>query len=388
MKKTLSILFALALVLSFSLVAATPVAAANTVSSSTIVFESQAGYTLTDNGDGTYSGVIPCKVGGVFDIYAKEGATAYMDDTPVVITGHDAWPTWTPDTPDWYQYSLHFYKEGTVQKWALRNHAGATAVNPWYAGGHIARGVPMSGTMNWAAMYAAETDVGAYLSGTGTAKYPGKAQSHGGGCGYWDMDWSWGSEAVPLEYPGFDVTVENLGGGNYRVTFIPGPTGDAATATGTGTASFATSHGAMAGIAGVAAPSLPSVTFPHGMFAFQICCLTPGQSVILTVTLPSAVPVGTVWWKYDNGRWHSLPNLNDNGNNIMQIRLTDGGLGDSDGVANGIIVDPGGPGNPMTVGWDGSPVSRAGVLAPWIALLAAMVAGAGLFVWKRRRVEI
>ena len=156
------------------------------------------------------------------------------------------------------------------------------------------------------------------------------------------------------------------------------------TATGTGMVCFTPSHGAIVDLVAVAAPSLPSVAFPHGMFSFKICCLTPGQTVDLTVTLPSAVPVGTVWWKYDNGRWYSLPNLNDNGNNIMVIRLTDGGVGDSDGTADGQITDPGGPGNPMTVGWEGSPASKATVLWPWIALVAG-AAGAGLLMVRRRR---
>jgi hypothetical protein len=124
-------------------------AEANDTSTSTIVFESNGGYTLTDNGDGTYSGVIPCKVDGVFDIYAKKGAVAYFDDTSYTISEHDAWPDWNPDTPDWYQYSLIFYEEGGVQKWALRNHAGAKAAEPWYSTGIVAMGVPMSGIMNW-----------------------------------------------------------------------------------------------------------------------------------------------------------------------------------------------------------------------------------------------
>ena len=158
------------------------------------------------------------------------------------------------------------------------------------------------------------------------------------------------------------------------------------TSTGTGQTSFTSTHGGIASLTAVTPPSLPSVTFPHGMFSFQICCLTPGQSVTLTVTLPSNVPVGTVWWKYDNGRWYSLPNLNDNGDNIMVIRLTDGGVGDSDGAADGFITDPGGPGNPMTVGWDGSPTSKAAVMIPIIGLLAA-IAGVGMLVWRRRRAE-
>ena len=221
MKKTFTILIALALVASVSLLVV-PVAA-NTRASSQMIFESQPGFTLTDNGDGTYSGVIPCKVGGGFDIYAEENATAYMDDTPVTITDHDAWPSWTPDTPDWYQYSLRFYEEGGVDKWALRNHPGATAAHPWWDTAHWGgikppMGVPMSGTMDWDEMYAYETDTGAYLPATGTGKYPGKAASHGGGPGYWDMDWSWGSEAVPLQFPGFSMTLNT---GSYIIGLTP-----------------------------------------------------------------------------------------------------------------------------------------------------------------------
>ncbi|MBE0430551.1 MAG: hypothetical protein IBX67_01860 [Dehalococcoidia bacterium] len=197
--------------------------------------------------------------------------------------------------------------------------------------------------------------------------------------------------------------------GPYHATLNPGGTGNAVsdnvefdpwlqadlteplsvqTSTDTGQTSFTPSHGGIASLSSVKAPSLPSVTFPHGMFSFQICCLTPGQTVTLIVNLPEPVPVGTVWWKYDNGRWYSLPNRNDNGNNIMVIRLTDGGTGDSDGMADGFITDPGGPGNPMTVGWEGSPASKSALLWPWIALLAALMGGAGLFVWRRRRSEI
>jgi len=216
-----------ALLIAVMIFAALPAgeAKANDIPSATIVFESKPGYTLTDNLDGTFSGVIPCKVGGGFDIYAKEGAQAYFDDAAQLIgADHDAWGSWNPDTPDWYQYSLHLYVDSgtSEQKWALRNHPGATESDPWYEGTvSIAKGVPLSGTMHWGTMYAEETDVGAYLPGTGTAKYPGKAASHGGGSAYWDMDWSWGSEAVPLEYLGFEVSIDDLGSGDYRVTLTP-----------------------------------------------------------------------------------------------------------------------------------------------------------------------
>ena len=238
MKKLAILALAVVMVVSLS-VAAVVVLADNTVTSSTMIFEG----TLTPEGGGKYSGVLPMvdeAVGptgdGVsgYDVYAKNGGTAQFGDdpgtgavwTPVSIgttpNDHDAWSTWSPDTPDWYQYSLKLYKDGDDYKWAVRNHAGATAVAPWSSNPatYPARGVPMSGSMNWSNMYAEETDTGAYLSGMGTAEIPGGAAAHGGGAQCWDMDWSWGSEAVPLEYPGFDVAIEDLGS-TYRVTMTP-----------------------------------------------------------------------------------------------------------------------------------------------------------------------
>jgi len=215
-----------------ALLAMAGVASANTIASSTMYFRGN----LTDEGGGVYSGIVnmvdevALGIGdGVsgYDIYAKNGATAHFGDdvggtcvdNPVLIANHDAWPSWTPDTPDWYQYSLHLYKDDEdVYRWALRNHAGATLENPHST---IARGVPMSGTMCWANGCALETDVGAYLPGTGTGECPGWAAANGGGACTWDMDWSWGSEVVPLECCGFQVSVSDLGGGQYEVVMTP-----------------------------------------------------------------------------------------------------------------------------------------------------------------------
>ncbi|MDH4292438.1 MAG: hypothetical protein OEV56_07525, partial [Dehalococcoidia bacterium] len=41
---------------------------------------------------------------------------------------------------------------------------------------------------------------------------------------------------------------------------------------------------------------------------------------------------------------------------------------------------------PLTVGWEVSPIDKLAVLAPWIALFAAIVAVASLLVLRRRRV--
>ena len=37
----------------------------------------------------------------------------------------------------------------------------------------------------------------------------------------------------------------------------------------------------------------------------------------------------------------------DDGDNVITIELTDGGLGDDDGIANGVILDAGGPAIPQ-----------------------------------------
>lgn len=200
MKKILSLL-----VMSFVLVMAVGVVGANTVESSTIVFEGA----LTDNGDGSYSGTIPVIEDGGFDVYANEEDTAIFADAiepteEVTISGHDAWPApeWDPDTPDWDHYQLTLDGDD----WYLEYFSGATT----YAN-------PMSGSMNWDKMYASEEGIGAYYEGTGTAEIDDGL----GGSQAWDMDWSWGSEYVPLEYPGFLVNVEELGGENFRVSLIP-----------------------------------------------------------------------------------------------------------------------------------------------------------------------
>jgi len=216
------------ILLAVAVLAVSAPAMANTVASSTMWFEG----TLTESG-GVYTGVVnmvdeaTLGIGdGIsgFDVYARQGATAWFGDDPgtgpvwtsqAIGADHDGWPTWNPDTPDWYQYSL----ELTAAGWAIRNHAGATAVAPQST---IPQGVPMSGSMDWGTNIATETDTGAYMTAA-TAEIPGGAAGYGGGAGAWDMDWSWGSEVVPLQYSDFKVEVEDLGNGEFRVSMTPVP---------------------------------------------------------------------------------------------------------------------------------------------------------------------
>ena len=90
-----------------------------------------------------------------------------------------------------------------------------------------------------------------------------------------------------------------------------------------------------------ASPTPPAgVTFPYGMFSFDIVNLVPGTGATVTLTLPA--PVNEVW-KLQHDAWILLPGAAFAGNQVTYT-VVDGGLGDADGVANGTIVDPAAPG--------------------------------------------
>jgi outer membrane protein assembly factor BamB len=151
------------------------------------------------------------------------------------------------------------------------------------------------------------------------------------------------------------------------------------TATGTGVATFSTDLGTIKDLVAVSEAALPeagkpNLTFPHGFFSFRIVGLTPGASVTVAITLPSNMPVGTQYWKYQTGKgWYQIPIGDDDGDNVITITLTDGGVGDGDGQANGVIVDPGGPGSPPPpppVGGVWVPINKFDLFGPWIGLVS------------------
>ncbi|RCV62838.1 CASH domain-dontaining protein [Methanophagales archaeon] len=126
------------------------------------------------------------------------------------------------------------------------------------------------------------------------------------------------------------------------------------TATGTGIASFWTDSGTIEDLVAVAESTLPEegktdLIFPHGFFSFNITGLTPGQTVLVTILFPDSLPVGTEYWKYhvSKGGWIRIPMGSDDGDKVITITLVDGGVGDDDGIADGVIVDQGGPGVPL-----------------------------------------
>ncbi|GBE56422.1 MAG TPA: hypothetical protein ENH13_06300 [Euryarchaeota archaeon] len=224
----------IALLALFMLVIMAGEVSANTIDSSTMYFEGA----LTPDVGGGYTGTIAAVAGtyyltgpgcvagktpdgrtcvGGWDVYAKEGGTAYYDDAAQGTIGSDhdgysgagGWGAfWDPDVPDWEYYQVTF-SDG---KWYLE-----------YKG--EALGTPMSGTMNWVSMYAEETDVGSYRGTVpaGSDANDGDAVLNGGGPHAWDMDWTWGSEAIPMECQGFEVTVtqNSLTDGTYNVKMAP-----------------------------------------------------------------------------------------------------------------------------------------------------------------------
>jgi len=82
-----------------------------------------------------------------------------------------------------------------------------------------------------------------------------------------------------------------------------------------------------------------------------------------------------------------LPIGSDDGDTFITVTLRDNVLPDDEDTVPGQITDQGGPGPGAAVGWETYPVSKVRALLPWIALLAAIVAGASLLVLRRRRVQ-
>ncbi len=89
----------------------------------------------------------------------------------------------------------------------------------------------------------------------------------------------------------------------------------------------------------------PGLVLPEGLTKFLVRGITPGSDVVVQVYTASTAGI-TGYAKYDELRrtWSVLPadRVNVIDAHRVDIRLTDGGIGDADGVANGVVDDPGG----------------------------------------------
>ena len=96
---------------------------------------------------------------------------------------------------------------------------------------------------------------------------------------------------------------------------------------------------------GSAASSKPG-SMPFGLINFRIAVAKPGDPALVKLYFSQAVPASSKWYKYDStaGRWYDFSTYAKFAADRFSVTLTlrDGGPGDADGVANGVIVDPGG----------------------------------------------
>lgn len=173
----------------------------------------------------------------------------------------------------------------------------------------------------------------------------------------------------------------------FTVTYSDGAA--AAVETPKGTAYVASTVGTLSNVTNTAEfpGTLPAgKTFPYGVFTFTISDLDPGQTAFVTMKMPGEFAGAWEYWKYVSGAWIFLTDGMAE-DNTLAFSITDGGPFDSDGLANGTIVDPGAPGQPAlaATGMDArqfAPMTLVGfgTIGTGIVLLL-------LFRRRRRRAE-
>ncbi|WP_319408133.1 fibronectin type III domain-containing protein [uncultured Desulfosarcina sp.] len=84
---------------------------------------------------------------------------------------------------------------------------------------------------------------------------------------------------------------------------------------------------------------------PSAMLAYKLILYEPGQCALVTIQLSDPASAGARWIKYDevNG-WQDFSDHTQFSadRRSVTVEVKDGGYGDADGVANGIIIDPAG----------------------------------------------
>lgn len=75
--------------------------------------------------------------------------------------------------------------------------------------------------------------------------------------------------------------------------------------------------------------------------------IRPGQTIKLLMSLPVNVPINAQYWMYYINDMYVLPFFSNDGDHLISLVLTDGGVGDYDGIVNGVIIHIGGLGIPQ-----------------------------------------
>ena len=93
---------------------------------------------------------------------------------------------------------------------------------------------------------------------------------------------------------------------------------------------------------------LQGVELAMGLISFKAICNQVGDTIEIIYYSSDPIPAGAKWYKYDpiNG-WQDysahIVSISADRKSIT-LEYQDGGFGDLDGVANGVIIDPSGPG--------------------------------------------
>ncbi len=131
----------------------------------------------------------------------------------------------------------------------------------------------------------------------------------------------------------------------------------------------------------------PGYTFPHGLLDLRLDTGTQGTSATVTITYPSALPAGAVYWKYGKTaanhtpHWYQYSGAQIIGNTVV-LTLTDGGAGDDDLTADSLITDPGGV---ATFNAAAATATAIPTLSQWGQLLLLSVLGLMGLAGVRRR---
>ena len=135
----------------------------------------------------------------------------------------------------------------------------------------------------------------------------------------------------------------------------PIPSNCVETATGVGQACLTPSSGTIENLAAInpsSLPECPDTQFPYGLFSYDVTGLTPGQVVEVEIQLPSTPDSETEYWVWGRtvgnmtDHWYRIPKSISG--DVITKTLVDGGMGDYDLEANGVINTRGGPGNPTS----------------------------------------
>jgi hypothetical protein len=91
----------------------------------------------------------------------------------------------------------------------------------------------------------------------------------------------------------------------------------------------------------------PAVVFPYGAMRFNITGISTGESVDVTMVFSENVPEYAKFYKITSTGWQEIKFGSNNGDAKITVKFKDGDPAtDGDGIANGVIVDPGALGVP------------------------------------------